>query len=233
MRAIVLSVVNYSDTGCMVNMFTDEAGYVAASVKVSRRSVVRNIHLQPMSLLNVQLKGKPSQQIMRFTECAALPENILFLESPYKIMVLQFLAEVLNSILKNVQPDSALFDYIFNSVTVFANMSRGISSFHLVFLVKLSRILGVFPNLEKYSPGCCFDMTDACFVKKSIASHLTLNGEQTMNFINLLRADFSTLFLFDYSRDDRNEILDYILLYFKLHTPAFPDIKSLKVLREL
>lgn len=233
MRAVVLSVVNYSDSGCIVNMFTDEAGYVTASVKVSRRSIVRSIHLQPMSLLNVQLKGKPSQPIMRFTECVALPENILFLESPYKIMVLQFLAEVLNAILKNVQPDEALFDYIFNSTIVFANMTRGISSFHLVFLVKLSRILGVFPNLEKYSSGSFFDMTDACFVKKSIASHLILNGEQTMNFINLLRADFSTLYLFDYSRDDRNEILDYILLYFKLHTPAFPDIKSLKVLREL
>lgn len=54
-----------------------------------------------------------------------------------------------------------------------------------------------------------------------------------MNFVNLVRADFSTLYLFDYSRSDRNEILDYILIYFKLHTPSFPEIKSLQVLREL
>lgn len=233
MRAIVLSTVNYSDSGCMVNMFTDELGYVTASVKVSKRSAVRNSHLQPLSLLNVQLKGKPSQPIMRFVECVALPENALFAESPYKIFVLQFLSEVLNAVLRDVQRDEALFDYIFNSLIYFATMPRGVASFHLVFLVKLSRILGVFPNLEKFTPDCLFDLTDACFTKKFIASHLVLNSEQTMNFVNLVRADFSTLYLFDYSRSDRNEILDYILVYFKLHTPSFPEIKSLQVLREL
>lgn len=233
MKAVVLSVVNYSDSGCMVNLFTDELGYVTASVKVGKRSAVRNSHLQPLSLLNVQLKGKPSQPIMRFSECVALPENALFAESPLKIFVLQFLAEVLNALLRNVQADEALFDYIFTSLLHFAKMPRGIASFHLVFLVKLSRILGVFPNLENFSSGCFFDLTDACFTKNTVSSHLILNSVQTLNFVNLLRADFDTLYLFDYSRSERNEILDYILVYFKMHTASFPEIKSLAVLREL
>ena len=48
MKAVVLSVVNYSDSGCMVNLFTDELGYVTASVKVGKRSAVRKVNLHSL-----------------------------------------------------------------------------------------------------------------------------------------------------------------------------------------
>ena len=73
MRAIVLTSTLYSDNSYMLNLFTDELGYVVVSVKVGRRSKVRLSHIQPLTLLMVELHGRPSQQVMHVTECVALP----------------------------------------------------------------------------------------------------------------------------------------------------------------
>ena len=73
MRAIVLTSTLYSDNSYMLNLFTDELGYVIVSVKVGKRSKVRLSHIQPLTLLMVELHGRPSQQVMHVTECVALP----------------------------------------------------------------------------------------------------------------------------------------------------------------
>jgi DNA repair protein RecO (recombination protein O) len=39
--------------------------------------------------------------------------------------------------------------------------------------------------------------------------------------------------LFRLSRSERNRILELLLTYYRLHLPAFPELRSLSVLREL
>ena len=35
------------------------------------------------------------------------------------------------------------------------------------------------------------------------------------------------------NREERNRCLDVIMTYYRLHVPNFPELRSLKVLREL
>ena len=49
----------------------------------------------------------------------------------------------------------------------------------------------------------------------------------------LMRMDFPTMHLFRLSHTDRNRILDTLLLYYRLHLPAFPELRSLSVLKDL
>jgi DNA repair protein RecO (recombination protein O) len=57
--------------------------------------------------------------------------------------------------------------------------------------------------------------------------------EATVALANLLRLDYDTMYLYDVNRQQRNEILDYIIKYYKLHMAEFGDLRSLDVLREL
>ncbi|MEE1090540.1 MAG: DNA repair protein RecO, partial [Paludibacteraceae bacterium] len=116
MRAIVLTSTLYSDNSYMLNLFTDELGYVIVSVKVGKRSKVRLSHIQPLTLLSVELHGRPSQQVMHVTECVALPGCESIATDIAKMLTAQFLAEFLNHTLKLYQRDEALFDFIFESI---------------------------------------------------------------------------------------------------------------------
>ena len=64
--------------------------------------------------------------------------------------------------------------------------------------------------------------------------HRDFLAEQEASRIRLLmRMDYPTMHLFRLSRAERSRILEILLLYYQLHLPAFPELRSLKVLQEL
>ena len=233
MKAIVLTSTQYSDNSYMLNLFTDELGYVSVSVKVGKRSKVRLSHIQPLTLLSVELHGRPSQQVMHVTECAALSGYESIATDISKMLTAQFLAEFLNHTLRLYQRDTALFDFVFDSICRYNSLARGQANFHLVFLVKLTHYLGFFPNLEGLDSGVCFDLENGCFVRRLPLHNNYLLPKDTIAFVHLLRLDYDTMYLFDVNRQQRNEVLDHIIKYYKLHLAEFGDLRSLNVLREL
>ena len=112
----MLTSTLYSDNSYMLNLFTDELGYVSVSVKVGKRSKVRLSHIQPLTLLSGELHGRPSQQVMHVTECAALSGCESIAMDISKMLTAQFLAEFLNHTLRLYQRDTALFDFVFDSI---------------------------------------------------------------------------------------------------------------------
>ena len=233
MQAIVLTSTLYSDNSYMLNLFTDELGYVSVSVKVGKRSKVRLSHIQPLTLLSVELHGRPSQQVMHVTECVALPGCESIATDPAKMLTAQFLAEFLNHTLRQVQSDLGLFNFIFDSIRRYNTIERGVANFHLIFLVKLTHYMGFFPNLEGLDSGVCFDLENGCFVRRLPLHNNYLLPNDTMAFVHLLRLDYDTMYLFDVNRQQRNQIIDYIIKYYKLHMAEFGELRSLDVLREI
>ena len=49
----------------------------------------------------------------------------------------------------------------------------------------------------------------------------------------MMRMDFATMHLFQMSHDERNRLLEVALVYYRLHLPDFPEMKSIGVLQEL
>ena len=48
-----------------------------------------------------------------------------------------------------------------------------------------------------------------------------------------MRMNFETMHLFAMSRQERNRCAELIIIFYRLHIPNFPDLKSLAVLKEL
>ena len=233
MKAIVLTAVLYNDNSYMLNLFTDELGYVTTSVKIGKRSKVRQSHIQPLTSLDVELTGKPSQKIMHITECITSKgcENIIY--EPEKIITAQFLSDFLQQTLKQSQKETRLFDFISKSIIYFNNIKRGQSNFHLVFLIKLTHYLGFFPNLEGFKYGVYFDLEAGCFVHTPPIHNNYLSPNDTFNFVQFLRLDYNTMYIYTLTREQRNIFLDFIIKYYKLHISDFDNLKSLNILRQL
>ena len=97
--------------------------------------------------------------------------------------------------------------------------------------MRLSRFLGFWPNLE--DAGDYFDLRAATFCAAPPLHRDFLMPQEAGRIRLLMRMDYPTMHLFRLSRQERSRILELLLLYYRLHLPAFPELRSLSVLREL
>lgn len=235
-EAIVLRTVKYSDSRMIVDMFTRETGRVSFAVSVTRSprpSAVRRQVLQPLALLEVVCDVRPGRQLHRLHSAhpACAPASLS--ADPCKLSVALFMAEFLCHALRSEQRNAPLFDYIADSIQWLDGCSDGCANFHLVFLMRLSRFLGFFPNLEDYRPGCFFDLRAGCFSDVRPCHHDVLQPDEASRIQLMMRMNFSTMHLYRLSRDERNRLVEVVIWYYRIHIPSFPELRSLAVLREL
>ena len=98
-------------------------------------------------------------------------------------------------------------------------------------LIRLSLFHGFYPNLEEENDY--FDLRGATFCATPPLHSDFLMPQEASRIRLLMRMDYPTMHLFRLSRTERNRILELLLLYYRLHLPSFPALRSLSVLQEL
>lgn len=232
---IVLSSIKYNDTSNIVEVFSKEMGRVSFIVKIPKtsRAAVKRSLFQPMSLLELEWNHRLVSNLQRIQSAKSYAPFVSLPYNPYKASIALFLAEFLRSALHEEQAHASLYAYIESSVLWLDACERSFANFHLVFLIRMSRFLGFYPNLEGYEEGCYFDMLNSCFMKeRPFHSHFVMPAEAARLPL-LMRMNYETMRLFGFSRNERDRLIAFINNYYCLHIPNFPQLKSLDVLREL
>ena len=122
---------------------------------------------------------------------------------------------------------------LFKCSTSISRTDKGIANFHMVFLLGLLHHLGIFPNMESHRVGYYFDMLNGVFTDHIPMHRHYLNKVESAFFSRLLRISFENMSLYGFSRQERVRIIHRILVYYRLHLPDFPEIKSLSVMQSL
>ena len=232
---IVLHSLKYNDTSNIVHVYTRERGRVSFMVKLSRsrKSGVRTTLFQPLAMLEVEADFRPTGTLPYIKEAKPYVSYTSLPYHPYKSSIAMFLAEFLYRALREEEPDELLFSYLQHSICWLDECNSAFSNFHLVFLMRLSRFLGLYPNLDRYREGCYFDMLNACFTPSVPEGGAFLKPDEAARVRLMLRMNYDTMHLFGMSRTERNRCLSIINDYYRLHIPDFPILKSLDVLKEL
>ena len=234
-RGIVLRILKYSDSQNIIEVYTEAQGRVSFLLRIpkSRKSRIKSVLFQPLSLLLLEWNSRPTIQLQKLQN--AKPA-FLFTGIPYepkKTAMALFLSEFLCGALREEQKNDAMFRYIFLSIEW---LDRGVAScanFHLVFLLRLSRFLGFYPNLDNYRPGCFFDMQNSSFSAKEPPHPHFVSPQYASRLPILMRMRYETMHKFIFSRDERELLLKITNTYYRLHIPSFPALKSLDVLKEV
>lgn len=235
-ECIVLHTVRYKDTALMATVYSEASGRASLVVPVSRgrRSAVRSVLFQPPSLVELEADVRPNQSVGRVKEARTAHPYASLPYDPRKAAIVLFLSEFLYRALREETENRPLFAYLRSSLLWLDECRTGFANFHLVFLMRLSRFLGLYPNLEGYAEGDWFDLRAACFTSRRPAAHNDcLAPAEAARMACLMRMDYATMHLFRLSRDERARCLDVILAYYRLHLPDFPELRSVEVLREL
>lgn len=234
-QAIVLSNAKYNDKYSIAHVFTRDFGRVSYLLPKThgKRSKINPALFSPLSILNLEVEHLPLREIQRLKEAE---RHVLLYDigsDITKVSLTFFLSEFLSKVLRETDNNQVLFDYLKHAVEVLEETKTGLANFHLTFILGLTRFLGIYPNLESYTKGCCFDMLNGEFTYRVPVHDYYLRDRESAYLNELSRINFSNMHLFKMSRSDRNLIIERLLTYYRLHLYDFPSIKSLDVLREL
>ena len=234
-KGIVVSSLNYSDTYFIASILTEEFGpmsYLVAKTKGKKSKVPKSI-FHPLAILDLEVEHQNLRSIQRVKEAKIYSSLFSVLSDPVKSTISIFLSEFISKVVKEVQPNQFLFDYILQSIQILELSNQMNANFHLVFMIQLSRFTGFYPNSSEYRKGGFFDMQNGVFTRyKPSHSHFLNPGESEI-FALLLRMNYENMSAFRFSRNERKGIIYRILEYYRLHLTDFPNLKSLEILHEV
>lgn len=233
---IVLHALKYNDASLIADIYTEVAGRASflVSVPSSRKAAVKSVLFQPLSLVELEVDFRPNTSIYKVKEAKSFYPFSTLPYDPYKSAIALFLSEFLYRAVREEVENRPLFAYLQHSMIWLDECRDGFANFHLVFLMRLSRFLGLYPNLEDYQSGDYFDLQNACFtsLRPQLHSHY-IGPEEASRLTMLMRMNYETMHLFAMNRVERARCLTIMNEYYRLHLPDFPVLKSLEILKEL
>ncbi len=234
-RGIIIHTVKYSDSSVIVKIYTEKFGlrsYLVRGVKGNRKSKTKNSQLQHLSLVNLVVHEKDNDKLqnLRETETAwqfsSIPFNVI------KGTTVLFLNEVLYKALHEDGSNPELFSFIFESIVKFDQMKESYQDFHLLFLIGLSKYLGFYPRNNYSINNCYFDLQEGVFMNNKPLHNNYLETRMAEKLKHILESDLIEDRIFD-NTTDRNQFMEKILDFYRLHIPGFGELKSHKVLHEV
>lgn len=213
-KGIVFKYFKYRDTSIIAKIFTEQFGLQTYIVNgVRSKSAKGKIALyQPLTLLDLVVYHKEGKDINRISEVKCTQP---FLSLPYEISksaIGVFLAEVLYKSIKEQNEVTELFAFVYNSIKVLDHQQSNFANFHLQFMLKMSRYLGI--GMDTFElPGSILDDNDMT----SLSKLLNENYQAQVTIPN----------------QTRRRLLDHILLFYKYNIDSFGVVNSVEVLREV
>ncbi len=234
-RGIVLHTVKYGESSLVAYLFTDVGGrqtYMIRGVRSSRGRGNKAALFQPMFLLEFEGIRHPRAEMHSMREVRNL---VPLLNVPFdlrKSTVALFMAEVLYRLIREVEPNEPLFDFLASAVQQLDRMEQGVANFHLWFLVRLSAHLGFYPGNE-YRDGGWFDIPAGLFCEERPPHGACMAPSSARLLGALMRCETSELDSLRLGRTQRLEFMEAMLGFFGYHFDAIHSVQSLRILREV
>ncbi|UKM65305.1 DNA repair protein RecO [Flavobacteriaceae bacterium GSB9] len=232
-NAIVLSKLRYKDNDLIVKCYTQKMGVVSLLLRgilKSKKGNTKAAYFQLLSQLQIVTAYKNNRSLQSIKEAkpnhiyASLHSNVL------KSSITMFLAEVLSSTLHEEEQNENLYSFLENALLWLDSQSE-YANFHLLFLLKLTKYLGFYPDLTNMEFQY-FNLYEGRF-EQNASNKYSLNGDNLMLLKSLLGTTFDVLNTIKINTKQRQAFLSMILQYYELHLGGFKPPKSLQILNQV
>lgn len=221
-RGIVIHFLPYRETSLIVKIYTEALGlrsYIVNGVRSAKGGGKIALY-QPLSLLELTVYEKSDAGLQRISDARLAYAYRQLPFSVRKTTVGLFLAELLGKTLKEEKEDAALFEFLFDSLITFDQLTAGDDLFHLVFMVRLAALLGFGAD----SPEAFAEQLQPHRIPFSAQENGTA-------YCRLLQLPYGVADAVVAAQ--RSLLLDALIAFFALHYENFGTLNSLSVLRSL
>ncbi len=239
-KGIVLGTVKHTDRHNITNIFTRERGRMAflSPAGASKKSRQTSARLQPLSIIEGEANISASREIHNLSSILPLKVWRTLYYDPLKSSVVLFLSEFLTRLLRDSPPEPRLWNFIADSINVLDATEDRIASanFHITFLVSMSFLMGIQPDLSGYRDGMEFDMRSGTMThpfNTMSTSSLRVDATRSAFLPTLIRINYANARRFRFSGKERSELINSILKYYGIHFPGCDNLKSIDILKEI
>jgi len=233
-KAIVLRGIRYSEADLIARCYTAEHGkqsYILKGVLKTRKGKIKAAMFQPFSQLDIiaRHRGKGTLEYIKEARITAVNPSIR--ENVQKSSMAILLSEVLQSAIQEEEQNEALFEFLDNSIQQLEK-SQNYANFHLCFLVKLTRYLGIEPNIGTTKNTSYFNVRKGQFEAEETDQY-SIGGNNCILLKSLLTINWKDLPRLKLNQEKRQSFLLFILSYYQYQLQGFRPPKSLEVLSQL
>lgn len=232
-RAIVLSSLKYGDTSIIVKAFTESDGlktYLLKGILGSKKGKLKVAYFQPLMQLEIVAIHRNKGSMERLQEVKSTYPYQSLHTNVTKNSVAFFLSEMLGNSIHEEERNEGLFRYL-EAAFQWLDTHDKIANFHLYFLLELTKYIGFYPEIST-GRSAYFDLQNGQFIPRPGLNPM-LTGKELDYFTALLGINFDALHTIRIGKEERQALLQKIVLYFELHLHGFRKPKSLAVLNEV
>jgi len=227
--------MDYSETSIIARVYTEQLGlqsYIAKGVRKKGAHIKRNL-FSPLSLIRLVANHKEGEglRVLRDVSCEFQLNGIA--TDMAKTAVSIYISELLSRSISAQMADANLYNYIEDAVLNLDRASESIAGFPLAFTIGLTQFLGFDPHNNFSATETYFDMVEGNFSSGPpghpyyFCSPLSDSFAEVLKTLNIgianIKIDYST----------RTDLLSKMLGYFRIHIPAFGEMKSVQVLTDV
>lgn len=235
LECVVLRVIPHNERNVIVNCYSNLSGRISfvspgGTGKEARR---RRALLMPMCVVEC-VGAAGSGGLIRVRDVSRPAGFGDFTLNPLKSVVALFVADLLETLTRNVETDPMLYGFIRHAVSHLSTASpRATANFHLALMAGLIRYAGIEPDLSTYRPGYFLDMRDGIFRATPPLHTDFLEAAESAHAVRICRMTFASSRFFRLTRAERNRAMDVMLEYISLHLRDVRSLKSVDVVRSL
>ena len=218
----------------IAKIYTEDFGlqsFIVNSVR-SRKAKTKAAVLFPLTLIEAVVYLKDSRNVQKISDLKIQHPYLTVQSDIRKTSIILFLADILRRIIREEMENKNLFAFLRESLIAFDSQEEGTNLFHLHLLLHLTQHLGFFPSGEYSDITPYLDLREGQFCEFKPLGE-SLEGPEAELGGRLLKTDFEHSGALKSSSATRNNLLEKLLVYYRLHIHSLPKIKSHRILAEV
>ena len=230
-RAVVLRTIKHGDRTVVLKAYTELFGLRSYMVRSGGKGGVAPSALLPLSRLELVVTENAERELHTVREVRVeMPYTQLHVDAVRGTLAL-FTQELLYKVLREEAEDPDLFAFVAEALEAM-DTAPDVRCFPLVLLVQLSGHLGFYPETPRQGEDR-FDLKEGHFIKSAAQHGHTLGPALSTILAQLLMVNFRTMSAITIPAPQRRELLERLLLYFRLHVTGLGEMRSPAVLHQV
>lgn len=222
-HCFLLSYIRYGDQDAILHCFTKEEGFYSFFAKgIYSTKNKKKAYLFPLNEIIITTSTLKSGQISNVSKIESAHNKDIYLDVKINSIIF-FVADFLNQILKNEQVQAD----IYNEISLFVEaVSEGNRQAHLIILFNILKIQGWAPLV---SDNHYLNPESGVFTNHE--THYLFNQESSALWKLVLSQH--NPYTVQFTRLQRQALLDALLVYYHYHFVDFKTPRSLEVIQDL
>lgn len=235
-QGIVFRSFKYRETSLIVDIFTKDLGlrsYLINGVRSSKSKNAASI-LQAMTFLDLLVydnKGADKLNRIKEFKLATYYNKIPF--DVVRSMIGQCMIEILRKCIKDHDSNEEVYVFIEDWFGFLDTTEKPLSNILIMFLLELAALMGIAFAFEKEEEHDLFDLQEGQFTNVIPEHRYFISGLLCEKLYAMIQSSRDVCYEVEMSNSLRSNLVNELILFYRLHIESFGELKSLEILRSI